>query len=454
MGERSDETPLEDPGSLLSLDVESLCFGRSAIARNEGRVVFVERAAPGDRVLARVNRRHPSYDEAELVELIEHGPARVTPLCPIVDECGGCPWQHVSYEAQLEAKRRAVVDALERIGDIEEPQVAPTVPSPLSYGYRNRLKLRFDKGRLGFYRAHSHSLARVGECPVAESRVSEALPEVETFVAGLATQVTRVEVASRGELAGLVLAVNSCGRLRRVDSRKVHDFLDNNHSRVTGLVMWGRGWRREWGDTRRRSRPGPDDMTIEVSGNAFGQVNTEANPLLVGLVIDAVKPGPWRYLLDLYAGSGNLTLALAPLAERAVAVEADRSSVEGGRRSARFRRLDAVRFKHDRVEAFLDGGDVGHPDVVVANPPRAGLAATWKKIAALGARRIVYVSCNPPALARDLKSLATRGYSLHRATPLDLFPHTFHVETVCVLELTCRSTVLYRPSRKPVRTGL
>lgn len=420
----------------LDLEVESLTYGRAGIARIDGKVVFIEGTAPGDKIRATVSHDHGSYLQAELDEIVSPGDARIDAPCPIVDTCGGCPWQHIDYPAQLEAKQRNVIDALERIGGFKNPPVAKVVPSPKTFGYRNRLKLRFDHGRLGFYSAHSHQLVPVTDCMIAEERVREALPEVEKFAAGLATRPVRVEVAERGTQSGIVVAVNCEGRLRKADAHRVKEVLADSTSAIRGVVMWGRGWRREWGNTKRVHRAASTDVTIATRGAGFGQVNSSANRALVERVTEAVGSMTGKSLLDLYAGAGNFTLPLARTAGRVLAIESDASSVEAGMESATRAGLANVEFEQLTVEAYLAGRRREKFDRVLVNPPRSGLRANTAAIAQLGAPVLVYVSCNPTTLARDLAVAAQHGYALTDVMPVDLFPHTFHVETVCRTQLT------------------
>ncbi len=414
--------------------VESLSYGRAGIVRAGGRVVFVEGVAPGDRIRFEILRDHGRWAEGRLVEIVEPSPHRTSPPCPLASTCGGCPWQHVDYGMQLRAKRQAVVDALERLGGFRDPPVAPITGSPRVLGYRNRLKLRVESGRIGFYRAATHALVEIDDCPVAEDAVRASLPAARRLLATLSTRVTRVEIASRGLLPGVVFGLNSAGRLRPSDRERVKEFLaQRSEHGVAGVVMWGRGWKRSWGDTRRRTT-GAGGVTIETAGSAFGQVNTEANRTLVELAVEALEPRPGDTLLELYAGAGNFTLPLAPRVGSITAVESDRDAVESGRASAAHHGLTTVDFVHERVERFVAGG-IGRFSAILANPPRNGLGASAAAIARGRAGRVVYVSCNPATLARDLRVFADKGYRLDRVIPVDMFPHTFHVESVC--RLTC-----------------
>ncbi len=429
------EEPTEEP-AILELEIESLAYGRAGVGRADGKVVFVEGTAPGDTIRAVVTKDQGSYLEAQLDEILTPASSRVTPPCPIVDTCGGCPWQHIDYDAQLAAKHRNVVDALERIGGFKEPPVRAVVPSPKEFGYRNRLKLRFDHGKLGFYSARTHSLVPVSDCMVAEDRVRNALPEVQEFAAGLATRPIRVEIAERGTQAGVVVAINCEGRLRKSDAHRVKAVVNDDGSSIRGVVMWGRGWRREWGNTKRVHRAGSGDITIGSRGASFGQVNSGANRALVERVEMALDPLADGRLLDLYAGAGNFSIPLAAKASRVLAIESDGPSVEAGTESAERAGLTNVSFEKRTVEEFLAEGRRGTYDRVLVNPPRSGLRANARAIGKLAAPVLVYVSCNPTTLARDLAVLAEEGYTLTEAMPIDLFPHTFHVETVCRTQLT------------------
>ncbi len=419
------------------ISIDTLTYGRAGLGRVDGRAVFVERTAPGDRVRVDITREHGRYSEADLVEIIEPGLSRVPTPCPVAGECGGCPWQHVDYETQLAAKQAAVVDAIERIAGIAAPDVAPAIAAPEPFEYRNRIKLRFDRGKLGYYRARTHSLVGITDCMLGEASVRSALPAAEAFVAGLDTRATRVEVASTGEGDGVVLAVNSQGRLRRGDSAKARELVESEANPFAGVFLWGRGWSRRWGNTRRRMVVDDAGTWVWVEAGSFGQVNTTANRLLVSVVQDMAAEHGNETVLELYAGAGNLSLPLSRRVKRVIAVEADEAAVEAGIDAARAQRLRGVRFTRADSERYLEKTyRPPRPDVVLVDPPRSGLGRAVGRVAAVGAPRLLYVSCNPATLARDIQALAETGYQLDRAQPLDLFPQTFHVETVCSLRLT------------------
>ncbi len=442
-------------GDVLELEAGPLAYGRSAVCRHQGRVVFVERVAPGDRLRAEVTALHTSYAEARLLELLEAGTARVEAPCPIVEECGGCPWQHVAYDEQCKAKEAALRDCLTRIAGISDPPVSPIIASPQTEEYRNRIKLRFDGRKLGFYRAQTHSVVEVDNCLIAEPRLRSALLTAATFARALDTQITRLEIVSRGKSDGVFFAVNSRGRLKPADAARAKELIADRAKDVRGVTMWGRGWRRSWGETDRRTvlrgatLTGADpstaaDLGIDSAGSAFGQINTRANEILVREVQRALDLDPGDTLLELYAGSGNFSLPIAAACRKVRAIETDVAACEAGRQAAARHGIRNVAFTAERAEETLErlvakAGTPGAermPDAVLVDPPRNGLGKCAAAIARLGAPKVVYVSCNPATLARDIKVLRASGYELQSACPIDLFPHTFHVEAVCTLKLT------------------
>jgi 23S rRNA (uracil1939-C5)-methyltransferase len=424
----------------FDVTIESLAYGGSAIARHDGKALFVAGSAPGERVKVRIAVDHGSWAEAEVVEILEKSSLRVEAPCPIVQECGGCPWQHVEYGAQLEAKERAVAEALRRIAGITDVRIEPIVASRETLGYRNRLSLRFEDGRIGFYQAKSNRLVPVPDCLLAAPVIRRALPAVEALLASMSTRVMRVEIASRGLLPGVSVAVQSASRLRHGDTLAAHAAVEDKSGPVRGLVMHGRGWKRAWGDPRRRFEVAAG-VFVDFPGASFGQVNTRANLDLVRMVVERTTERPPARLVELYAGAGNFSFAIAQRAGRVLAVDADESAVEAGRAAAREAGLRNLKFLAARAEEWLGGARdpqsaMDEVDVLLVDPPRSGLGSAASAAATLGASRVVYVSCNPTTLARDLRVFLGAGYRIRSVAPIDLFPQTFHVETVCSLELT------------------
>jgi 23S rRNA (uracil1939-C5)-methyltransferase len=431
---------------LITLDIESLAYGGDAIAHLEdGRTAFVHGAVPGDTVEAEVTEDRGRFVRAKTVSVVHPSPDRVQPPCPYFGVCGGCSWQHVAYPAQLDAKRRMVVDALARIGHIAEAEqlVASTVPSPAQYGYRNKVELVVDvstgRPRLGFHRAGSEEFVQVEEClllPEKYRRAPKALGGALRYIAGeqdfgltrvalrVGTNTRDAEVAlwgAPGPFPRRPVATTLGQALKTTSLVRVLVKGPAKERKIAGVeVLSGKGaWRERLLGT-----------TMTVSAPSFFQVNTRAAESLVSLALDALGADGSDRVLDLFAGAGTFTLPLAEKAGEVVAVESASSAVRDLRRN----------LEDEGLWADVIGGDagrelpaIGRVDLALVDPPRSGLhAETVDALARTGARRIAYVSCDPATLARDAAALADSGYALERATPVDLFPQTFHVETLAL----------------------
>lgn len=428
--------------------VERMCHGPEAVGRlRDGMVVFVDGAAPGDLVRIELAERHASFARGRVVEVLQPGPGRVRPQCACAGECGGCPWAHLSYEAQLAAKRDGVVAALVRTAGFSEDDaratVAPCISSERRWGYRNKLELAAGEDaagrlRLGFARKGSHDLVTPPSCPVAASpacKAPKALQGALRFLSqGQGLGVFRVGVRASLRTGDVEVALwTRPGAFPRAQAaRTLGDAVratsivrvlaePGKERKVKGVeVLAGKGhWDEEMGG-----------CSFSVSAPSFFQVNTEQAERLVDAVLDGLGDVSGALVADLYAGGGTFSLPLAKAGAEVLAVEAASSSVRDLRRNA----------KRNHAGIGITGGDalrelprLGGLDALVVDPPRAGLAqGAAEAIAAASPGRVAYVSCDPATWARDVARLEGVGYRLARAQPVDLFPQTFHVETVSV----------------------
>jgi len=380
--------------------IDALAAGGDAVGRApDGRVVFVPLAAPGDRVSVRICQERARFLRGRVEKLLEPGGARSDPLCPVFGRCGGCAWQHVRYEAQREAKSRILGDALARIGGFEPGGPIPVVASPSRYAYRGRTRVRVEAGRVGYRRRGSHALCPVSSCPVL-------VPELDARLRGLVAQPPRRD----GEWE---LAFGS-GRARAVPARR--------------------------GEKGGLAPQGAERLFLEVGGERIGfspGVFAQTNALLLETLVErvAASAGSGALALELFAGAGFLTLWLARRFGRVVALEASAAAVRDLRANLRGADLGNVEVHERRVELSAALFRRLAPDVVVLDPPRVGLpSGAVAALADVGARRIVYLSCDPATLARDLAGFRARGYRLRRVEGFDLFPQTPHVEALAVLE--------------------
>ncbi|WP_087193381.1 23S rRNA (uracil(1939)-C(5))-methyltransferase RlmD [Gordonibacter sp. An230] len=441
------------------ITIERMGYGAEAVGRLEnGKTAFVEGGAPGDVALIDVFEEKPSFARARIARLVEPSTLRVEPLCPHAALCGGCPWAHLSYAAQLDAKRANVVAALARTARLDEKRadelVRPCLPSKRQWGYRNKLELSatFD-GRgalhLGFHREGTHDVVAVDSCPAASSpiaRAPKALRGALRFAQGSqdlgiyrvgvrgSVRTRAVEIAlwtrprafPRGHVAKTLKSALKATSIVRV-------MADPGKARkIKGLeTLDGRGcWEERLGEAR-----------YLTSAPSFFQVNTAQAEKLVARVVEGLggrmgENGPeglnGLLVADLYAGGGTFSIPLAQAGADVLAVESAGSSVRDLRRNAD---LNAVDVEVIGGDAARELPELGGLDAIVVDPPRAGLAdGVAESIAAAAPARAIYVSCNPATWARDVARFEREGYRLVSAQPVDLFPQTHHVETVGVFE--------------------
>jgi len=374
---------LPDPETLT---IEKLVYGGEGLARLEGRVVLLPFVLPGETVRAEIDRAKNDLWRGELIEVLELSPVRVVPECPYFQRCGGCHYQHMDYAAQLEQKRAILREALERVGKIEFAGEIGVV-SAEPWQYRNRVQLHLENVKVGYYGAHSRNLVAIDHCPIASPKLNETIVRIDTHAKTaleLFTNETEVQV-------------NVVDRVPR--------------AALTALASLGVTTPIEYSG-------------FQVSRNSFFQVNRF---LIDGLVECAVGEAKGEWALDLYAGVGLFAKRLAERFSKVTAVESGGSS---------FRDLEhnfgsgAVKASVEDYLAALEET----PDFILADPPRAGLGkAVVRELARIRAPRITIVSCDPATLARDLRGLTAQNYRIEKITLADLFPQTFHLETVVEL---------------------
>jgi 23S rRNA (uracil1939-C5)-methyltransferase len=387
--------PADSGEGVLTLLIEGLAAGGDGVAHApDGRVVFVPFTAPGDRVRVVIGLRRARFMKGEVIELLEAGPGRTDPLCPVFGVCGGCDWQHLAYETQLEAKRAILRDAIERIAHLPVPERFSFRPSPSPYAYRSRARVSAERGRVGFKRRRSHAVCATARCPVLVPALDEPLARL----AAEPPQETGEWELSAGS------GGSSC--VARLPVRDSGAWVD--------LDVLGE--------------------RLRVSAGSFLQANEALREPLASAVGEAAGYG--ALCLELFAGAGLFTLPLARRFERLVAVESNPGAVADLEENLAAAGLGEIEIVAQAVEEAFEGGALAslRPDAVVLDPPRSGLEpAAREGLPRLAAPRVVYVSCDPATLARDVAVLADRGYELVALEGFDLFPQTAHVEAVACL---------------------
>jgi 23S rRNA (uracil1939-C5)-methyltransferase len=442
----------------LELRVDSLAYGGNGVARHDGFVVFVRGGLPGDLVRAQVTRVKRGFAEATSVGLLEPGAGRVDAPCVHFGSCGGCRFQDYAYDLQIAAKETQVRDALVRIGGFADPPLDPIVPAASQFHYRNKLEYSFtqtdDGPALGFHRAGRwDEVLEINEC-LLTTELGNAIREAvqvwareEGLVAyNQATQegYLRHLVVREGRNTGQALVMLVTGPKERFDSgylvdvlrrfpevRSIHWAVNDTPAEVTNLpskLLWGEAAiEEELLGLRFRVRP-----------NAFLQTNTEMAEKLYETAREFAALTGVETVYDLYCGTGTIGLALAASALTVWGVEISEEAVACAIENAELNGIANAAFFAGNVGQSIEElrERAGPPDVVVVDPPRAGLAGkALRRTGALEASRLVYVSCNPTTLASDLTVLRDEyGYELVRCRPVDMFPHTPHIESVSLLE--------------------
>jgi 23S rRNA (uracil1939-C5)-methyltransferase len=359
---------------VVDLEIEDIAFGGKGVGREQGKAVFVPYTIEGEIVSAEIVREKKQFAEAELVEVKQSSPNRVEPQCPYFGRCGGCAYQHISYEHQLAIKWRQVRGALQRIGKLKDVPMRPIIVSPDQYAYRNRITVHAQDGVIGFFRRDSHSLIDIERCPISRDEVNRAL----------------------------------------ADLRAQTQILDGHYT-----------------------------LRASASVRIFSQTNDAVSNILRDLIIELVPPNQ-ELLIDAYCGAGFFAKALLGKFERVIGIDWDRFAIAAAKENATDKEMyiaGDVAEELQQVEPVhpnrpsVNGTATGRlrsitPATLIVDPPATGLSAGGRKaIMDLAPQTLIYISCNPPTLARDLKELQ-ETFIIQSVTPLDMFPQTAEVEVM------------------------
>ncbi|HNW59783.1 MAG TPA: 23S rRNA (uracil(1939)-C(5))-methyltransferase RlmD [bacterium] len=463
-------------GDLVELIPDDLALGGAAVARLDELVIFVEQALPGQKILARISKKKKNFAEAHLEKILQPAPHQIEPRCAHFGHCGGCRWQHLDYEQQLRCKQRQVEESLRHIGGFSGLEVQPTLPSPELYAYRNKMEYSFSPQRwvprheLGAPREEETALylglhAKGFFDKIIDVQACHLLPPVTNDILHAVRQ----------------FAIDS-GRpaYHARDHQGFWRFLVIRHARKTGELMvnlvaseYDQALARDLAARMQARFPGITSLlfsttqslagvafseaeyllagkktitemlgplVFEISSNSFFQTNTLQAERLYDIVVDYARLQPDETVYDLYCGAGTIALYVSHLVKKVVGFESVQAAVEDAQRNAAYNRIGNCSFVWGDLRDLIENtGETiarfGRPDVLIIDPPRGGMhPKTVAAVSRLAPERIVHVSCNPATLARDLKVLCAGPYRLTKVQPVDMFPHTAHIEVVVLLQ--------------------
>ena len=377
--------------SQIQVKIEKMAIGGAGIARHDGLVIFVAQAAPGDELLVEITTKKKNFAEANIVQIIKPGPSRRDTPCAVANVCGGCNWQHITEEEQRYQKESLVLETLKKFNPQLEFQYLPIQESPRVFRYRNRIQPKFNNGKFGFFARNSHDIVAINDCLISEEALTTKFPEVKNWV-----QEKKSKETLRMEM-----------------------YISDQEEVRYGLI------------------------TDEDDGIGFSQVNRFQNEDLLRTALDWAKKdnegSDYTQVFDLYAGSGNFTFPLSEQFKNSeiTAVELNSKLVERGRALNKNKRL---KYFLSDVESYLKRASITQNDLVVLDPPRAGASEyIMRALASSKPKKIIYISCHPVSLARDLKwffdwnQKLGHNYRLSRVQAFEMFPQTDHVETIAEL---------------------
>jgi len=382
----------------LRLSLTDMAFEGGAIGRHDGQVVFAAYGIPGEEAVVEIERRSKDYLMGRVVEVLSPSPHRVEAPCPYFRSCGGCQWQHIDYPFQVELKARIVGEQLRRIGKFEEPPVAATVTAEERWHYRNHARFSTDRqGQLGFVSLLRRRFVRIDHCRIMHPWINGVLERLQGKCAGLHQVAIRYGVRTEQALIHPSL-------------KEIDDSIPSGQTSYEEELLGKR---------------------FRISGASFFQVNTRQAEVLIEVVRERLALAHDQLLLDAYAGVGTFAVLLAPSVKRVIAIEESPAAVADA--VINQAGIKNIVFYQGKVEQILPELRQ-RPQAAILDPPRVGchpdtIAAVLKRPPA----RLVYVSCDPATLARDLRALCQGGYRLQEVQPVDMFPQTFHIECVATL---------------------
>ena len=435
-----------DVGTLTKVRIDRLAHLGSGVGRVDNRVIFVPFTAPGDTVIARITHKRKRYLKGEITEIVSQSPLRNPSPCEVFGICGGCHWQHMAYRSQLELKEENFRDLLQRIGKIGSLEQLPIIPSPQEYSYRCRVQLhaeyRAPEYLLGFFREASHEIVQFQYCHISHPLINSVLQGFRQFLNHWVPKPTVKQIDLNVSVDdGKIIAILWVSPHFIREARALFRNPEAIHPQLMGIVLLG-GRREarpvEIGDTvAKYSWNSPRGIKVRYRAGplSFFQVNYQQNHQLINTVLEFGQIRGEEKVLDLFCGVGNFTFPLSLKAQYTVGIDENPWAIKDARFIQKLNPIRELDFLCMNVKKALQARSrkILRPDVIVLDPPRPGCDQIIRGVVQLGASRIIYISCDPGTLARDLSMFRSGGYLPLRTRPVDMFPHTYHIESVTLL---------------------
>ena len=423
-----------------TITIEFLAYGGDAVGHIDGRVIFVPGGVPGDEAVITIDEDRGSFLKGTILEILSPSTERVETFCPFAERCGGCQWQNIAYPAQLYWKHKIVTESLQRIGGLRNLNVEQCISAPSDREYRLAARYPAQKSgnkiKWGYYERQTHNLIDIDCCPIASKRVNEISSHVRTIL------LRQKHIPDVREIT-IRASCNHPSSLVSITTGDSYDFTESAGQMLSeintldGTSIWSKN---ESGRSKLEQNFGDRYRHELISGNmfrigerSFFQINTAQTEQIITLIKEMIDPEVGQTVVDGYGGVGLFSLSLFPENTSIYLFDSSKSAVADSRFNA-----DALgftgftAFRETAEKAFCN---IGSADILIIDPPRTGLGKkTVRAACSMNARTIIYISCNPATLARDLAVFHGEGYRMERIVPVDMFPHTYHVETVVKME--------------------
>ena len=429
--------------------IEKLVHGGSGLSRDtNGQIILIEGTIPGETVEARIRTSTTNLKKGEMTKVLHPSSQRTAPLCPHYKQCGGCNFQHIAYTFQLQAKKEIIQDLLMRSGHALLQEAAGTIladplPSPQQHHYRQRIRLQVDSNRVvGFHKRLSHDCIGIENCLLARAEINDCLQDLlpQRPFHKLLDQTDALEILSDPQSSHTAILLHFKRKPRPADKTCALE-LTRSVTNLKNVFFVGNDFAPTGHDILSFTLPpiptvitSPIHLSWETGG--FCQVNLDQNLRLIETVLDFCRIKPEETVLDLFCGMGNFSIPLAENAQSVLGIEGQGSAIRSAKKNSRAAGQDNTNFlkqpTHQACEDLVQEGRTF--DCIVIDPPRQGAPKLAKKLASLCNKRLIYISCDPATLCRDLNNLLDHGFTLTKVQPIDMFPQTHHIETVVLLE--------------------